>query len=146
MVFFCVVIYLPWNVMRTLSVNRFHSTSFYVLRDNHLSSNIFLIFSNLLFLMVYFPLSARFVNSICILTSTDSCWHDCSKGNNVLLTIYVGFHIFQEVWSAEFIFRELWLAKSIFPEPWWDPYFPLIFVCPLMFVNRPHWNTGSNLH
>jgi hypothetical protein len=41
--FFCVLFYLPWIVTRTLPISSFHSKSFYVLHDNHLSSNVFMI-------------------------------------------------------------------------------------------------------
>ena len=36
----CVVFLFTVNVKRTLPVNRFHSKSFYVLHDKHLSSNV----------------------------------------------------------------------------------------------------------
>ena len=101
----------------------------------------FLGFFNMVFLTCVFLLT-RFVNSTCILAG-HLHWYlltrlvGCNTGKNVLnvrLTIYVGFHIFQEVWSPEFTSRVMWLIKSIFREPWWDLYLSLIFVCQLMFV------------
>jgi len=52
----------PWIRSRILSVNRFHSKLLYVLRDNHRSSNVSIIFLCGL-LMNLFLLSTRFVKS-----------------------------------------------------------------------------------
>jgi hypothetical protein len=135
---FCVVFYLPWIATRTLSVNRVHSKSFYVLRD-HLLSNLFMNF----FLMSsswrqLFSLSTRFVNSTRILTSwspplilVDTISRDVTRIKIPFKQFTLGFIFFQELWSAEFTSREKWLVKCIFREPWWEPYLSFIFVSQL---------------
>ena len=102
------------------------------LRDNHLSSNVSVIY------LYSWRAYLSPLHSICQkyklpywsppLILVDAISRDVTRVTSIFNKLYWG-SCFQGVWTAEFTSRELWIVKGIFREPWWDSYTPLINVC-----------------